>query len=567
MAEEGIYSPEDNFPEKPPVVLGDIVGLLLEAERRVAKKSPFYMAKYVMGRGNRHNGKLWGWNRHHVEMGKTLWWAYSTRWERPAGTLMYFEWCRGSRKSTLLQAAALCFMVDDPNEQILWDGDVLKKTIKKTAMLKAMFEDEYFCLLFGDLRGEKWKEGEFMLKRTVKSSDATLTASGLDSSKTSAHYGIIFGDDLQTDDNADSPLINEQVKTNFRQYQSLHRGKPCPLTIVAGTRWGFRDLGALIQEQMEEEARRGLVKSIFISRRAGYVLDKNNRPDRRFAQFPEPGVGLDLDSLKRMEMNMRPMLFSFNILLQPYSAEEAYFRKEWVRHHQLTAEHLPQDSDFWLIVDPAGEGKFRGADFNALVVAAVTPKSDIYVLETVNKHMTQTELFGEILRINTDYPGIRVLVETYFKQHKLAAWLKDQANEALVAVNWAKFKMDYRKKPIRIMALQPYFQSGKVLWRKEHQELEDQALQYTGKEEYGVHDDLIDCLAHLLQKMTVPVEHKEGKWYLQDNYADTAQFKSMLDKGTEPSHMMVQVKAAEERMRQTRMKHSERRFAPPGLRP
>lgn len=559
---------ESQFPEKPEGALADFVQLLLEAERRVAKKSPFYMAKYVMGRGNRLNGKLWGWNRHHVEMGKTLWWGYRTRWERPAGTLLYFEWCRGSRKSTLLQAAALCFMVDDPNEQILWDGDVLKKTEKKTGMLKNMFEDEFFMLLFGDLRGEKWRSGEFALKRSVKSSDATLTASGLDSSKTAAHYGIIIGDDLQTDDNADSALINEQVKTNFRQYQSLHRGKPCPVTIVAGTRWGFRDLGAYIAEMEEEEERRGLPKSIFISRRAAYRFNKNGVPDRRFAEFPEEGVGLDLESLRRMEMTMRPMLFSFNLLLQPYSAEEAYFRKEWIRHHQVTPDQLPPDTEYWLIVDPAGEGKWRGADFNAMLVAGVTPKSDIYVMETVNKHMTQVDLFGEIIRINTEYPGIRVLIETYFQQHKLAAWLKTEASKALVSVNWAKFKMDYRKKPIRIMALQPYFQTGKIFWRREHTDLEDQALQYTGKEERGVHDDLIDCLAHLLQKMVTPIEHREGKWYLQDNWAETAQYKALVEKGKEPSYMMVQVRAAEERDRQFRLKQSgSRRFAPMGLRP
>lgn len=564
---KALFELTDKFPEDLPVELPDFTQLLLEAERRVAKKSPFYMSKFVMGRGNRHNGKLWGWNRHHVEMGKTLWWGYSTRWERPAGTLLYFEWCRGSRKSTLLQAAALCFMVDDPNEQFLWDGDVLKKTVKKTGMLKAMFEDEYFCLLFGDLRGDKWREGEFTLKRVVKSSDATLTASGLDSSKTSAHYGIIFGDDLQTDDNADSPLINEQVKTNFRQYQSLHRGKPCPLTIVAGTRWGFRDLGALIAEMAEDEVNRGLRKSIFISRRAAYKINKNGMVDRRFSEFPEEGVGLDLESLKRMELTMRPMLFSFNILLQPYSAEEAYFRKEWVHHHSRTVSDMPPETVYWLIVDPAGEGKWRGADHNAFVICGVTPRAEIYVMETVNKHMSQVEIFGEIIRINSEYPGINVLVETYWQQHKLLAWLKDEANKALVAINWVKFKMDYRKKPIRIMALQPYFQMGKVFWRKEHVELEDQALQYTGRDEKGVEDDLIDALAHLLQKMSTPIEQKEGKWYLQDNWADTAQYKDLQFKGKEPSYMMVQVKAAEERAKQLRMRHSERRFAPRGLRP
>ena len=448
-------NPNWKFPSKVKGTEKDMMALLLEAERRVAPKSPFYMAKYIMGRGNRRKGKLWGWNRNHVEASHLLAWAYRTREDRSSGTIVYFEWTRGSRKSTMLQASAVCFMQDDPNETMLWDGDVSKKAADKIYMVKEVFEDPYFQRLFGDLRGVKWTKDQLVLKRNVRASDPTLKVSGLDSSKTGGHHGIIYFDDVQTDDNADSPQMNEDVKTNFRLYTTLHQGKACPLTLGSGTRWGFRDLGYMIQEMQDEEKRRKLKPTIFISRIACYKRGKKGW-NKKAAEFPEGG--LDIDSLRRVQMTTRPMLFSFNYLLEPYSAEDAPFKKEYIRYHNLTLTS-PElaDAEYWLIVDPAGEGKFRGADFNAMTVIAVTPEAEMFVMEIVNKHLTKMGLFEEILRMNHHYPQLRVMVETYFQQHALYAWLKNKATELLVNVNWVKFKQDYRKKDIRISSLEHYF--------------------------------------------------------------------------------------------------------------
>lgn len=559
--------------DKPGGASKEMIELLLEAERRVSKQSPFYMAKYVMGKGNRRQGKLWGWNHHHINLSHLLWWVWKTREDRPSGTQTYCEWARGSRKSTIHLAAVLCMMTDDPNETFLWDGDVAKKAAQKVYLVKEMFEDEYFVRLFGDLRGEKWKKDEMVLRRTVKTADPTLMVSGLDSSSTGLHPGVIVSDDQQTDDNADSPELNEEVKTKHRLYEGIQRGKWCPIIMSDGTRWGFRDKGHMLQEMWEEERRKGVKPSIFITRIAGFKRTEDGKTfNWKVAEFAE--CGMTLEAMRRMRMTFRPMLFSYNILLEPFSAEDAPFKKEFIQHHEKDITDLKNEgASFWLLVDPAGDGKnaqgktWKGADFNALVVSAITPTGEMYVMETVNKHLKPTELFAEIVRLNESYPELRVMVETYFQQFKLASWLRNHATENLIQIAWAKFKMDKRAKAARIDGLEPMFRARKIFWRKEHVELEDQVLTWTGKEEEGRHDDLLDGLSHTYHQAVIPNVDSETLWFMDDDWTARPEYAEITaKKGKAPDYMTVMVKRAEEVERQARITGRRGRFSFPAMR-
>lgn len=532
----------------------ELIRMTKELERRVAKRSPFYMAKFIMGHGNRRNGRLWGWNHRHVRASKLIWWAYSTRHDRPWGTKIYLEWCRGSRKSTLLQAALACILLDDPNLTCLLDSDVMKKAAQKTGVIRDLFDDSFFVELFGSLRSDtKWKAEQWTLKRNAKSADATMTASGLDASKTGGHFDIIVPDDLQTDENADSPTINEEVKRTYKLYETLKSGKVATVTLIAGTRWGFKDLGNDLQKEMEDEISRGLPRSIFIDREAAHPMDKNGKLDVRFATFAEGG--LTIEQLKRNKITMKPSLYSFNFLLQPLSEDEALFKSTWVRHHNKSLSDLPKETRIYISIDPAGEGKFKGADFSAIVVIAVTPQAEIFVMETRNLHVTKLELFEEIIALNEDFKPNGVIIEEYFQQAQLASWMKSQAAKRLVSIPWMRLKVDRRSKEARIGALQPFMQSGKIYWRKDHTELEDQALQYPRAD----HDDLIDALAQGVKAASVPRETNPGPWFMAENFLD--EFVPTKEQPSPPSALAVMVARAEYQKReQQRMGRVKKRF-------
>lgn len=550
------------IPTKPVGDLKALCDVVFELEKRIAPKSPFYMAKFIMGGTQRRNNQLWGWNRHHLYASKFLWWAYRTRLERPWGTMVYLEWCRGSRKSTLLQASVACFLLDDPNMTWLLDSDISVKAEEKTRLIRDLFDMQAFIDRWGTRKSRtNWTAGKWTLQRDVNGADATMKASGLDASKTGGHFDGIVCDDAQTDDNCKNPRINEEVKNNFKMYETLKSGKVGTLTLIGGTRWGFNDLGAELQRMADEERRKGVGRSIFIIRRGAYPTTTGKRLYQGNAQFGE--CGLTDESLKRIKLRTTPSQFSFNYLLEPVSEEEALIRREWIRHHDKTLEDFDRkETRFFLAIDPAGEGQFKGADYTAMVLIAVTHLAEIYVLEVVNEHLKKLDMFNRIATLSELYPLNGVIVETYFQQFQLAAWLKARAQAALLTIPWMKFRPSKLSKEQRIAALQPYFQSGKIFWRQSHGEMEDQALQYPRSE----HDDILDALASAFMHASVPSTATGGPWFMDPAWKDNGRFEPTAEQPEPPSDSMVAVMRAREREKQLRIQRSQHRFSFAGMR-
>lgn len=556
----------DKVPLSPKGDLLELTQIVKEMERRVAKQSPFYFAKYVMGDSQRKNGKLWGWNRHHLRASKLLWWSYRTRHDRPWGTTVYLEWCRGSRKSTLLQGAACCILLDDQNLTCLLDGDVTTKAAEKTGVIRNMFENEYFVELWGDLRSKsKWKQEQWTLVRTVNDPNATMKASGLDSSATGGHFDLIICDDLQSDENCENPLTNEKVKTEFRMFETLKTGKTGTLTWVGGTRWGFRDLGNDLAEAEKEEDLRGVTKSIYISRLGAFARDKNGKAHYNWPNFAD--TGLDKETLQRIKIKMKsPKLFSYNMLLEPLAEEDALIQKSWIRHHNKNLSDFGADTRWYLAIDPAGEGKFKGADFNALVLIAVTPVGEIFVMEVINEHCTNIQLFDHIVRLSETYPLTGVIVEDYWQQGKLKSWMQQRAARKLLAVPWLPFKRSKKSKEQLISALQHYIQSHIIQWRADHTALEDQALEYGPNAD---HDDMLDALAIAVRHAAVPSSSDDGKpFYLDPLWKDNERFVPSVKQPNPPSDLAVAVAKAmyEKTQAEARTSLTRRRFGPMRLR-
>ena len=554
-------------PEEPRGQTADMVAMLLEMERRVAKRSPFYVAKYIMGRGQRRDGKLWGWNWRHIKLSQQMWWAFSTRTERPWGTEVYVEWCRGSRKSTMLQAALFCIGLNDPNLTMLLDGDVAKKVAFKSQVIRDLYQDDYVQTLWG-LRGgpqvsPKWKLESWTLLRDVKTSDPTMISAGLDTSKTGGHFDVIASDDAQTDENADSPTINEDVKKNYRLYESLKSGKVCTVTFICGTRWGFRDLGADLQAKQDEEIRRGLPRSIFISRIAAYTRDKNGKLDSRFATFPEGG--LTVGQLKRLKITMKAALFSYNYLLEPLSEDQATFKSQWVRHHDYSVTDMVRmGAKFYMATDTAGSAngasKGRKSDSSAIVVIAVTVEGDIFVMETRRlEKSTKLDVLNNVIEINESYPLDGAVGEEYFEGKKIMKWVREELTAKGIRIPWVKFQTDHKAKDKRIGDLEPYMQRGSLRWRKEHTDLEDQMLQHPKAQ----HDDLPDALALCVKVAIVPKRPENTPWYQEANYTETDEYKNLVANGKEPSYLSIEL-ARSEAVRLGRVGRRRSRFRIPG---
>lgn len=514
--------------------------MIREAERRVAPKSPFYMAKYVMGR-SLWDGKQYPiWERCHVEASVEMWRLWQTRFLRPYGTIYRMEWSRDTRKSTLGQAFDICITLENGNLRILTDSDTWENAQKKQGVVKRMYEDGYFQEVFGDRRGEIWNEEKLMLKRSAKLSDPTFTSSGLNAEKTSQHFDAIKSDDTQTDGNSQNREQINKVKKNFKLYDSLL--SRCGMILSLGTRWAFDDEGAMIQEMQNEDRRFGRPQRIFINRRACYGKNAEGKYDENILLFPNL---LDRVTLQFKRASQGAFLFSCNYLCEPMSEETAKIKKEWIQYHDKSVDDLKAaGARFYLGIDPSKEGTAAGRDFDALCVLALTKGGEVYVMEALALKLSREALFERIVELAVRYPLNKVMVEEIFQQHELKAWLMLKTSKVPVQIPWVKFKQDGKRKEERMNQAQLWFQAMRVWIRQSHTEFEEQMLRF-GKS--SVHDDLCDAFCFCLKMMDLPSEETQKAWWLKPEFAEEEGYKQMVaDKGEEGAWRTVRYKIMRE---------------------
>lgn len=502
----------------------ELESIVREQERRAGKASPFYMAKYIMGRSWMKNGQTWGWEPEHAEWSRQIMGLHLTRHERPAGTIMMTEWCRDSRKSTLGGAYVVTALLRNPDERILLDSDTLPNAIRKLAPIREAFENGYFQELYGDLRGEIWRAETIRIKRRITgASDNSVTASGTETSKTSQHYTIVVPDDKQTKENSGSAEALDKVFRDWGLYPSLmvlqqnEAGRlEGPMIVPLGTPWAENDLFQKIDDEAAADEKFGRPRRIYKSRKGcfrKYIDAKGEEQDNEQEPMFPRALTLEMIAVKRNSMVDRD--FALQYCLKRLNPEKQMFHRDMFIEHALTRLNLEQ-MHVYVQIDPAGlainpDGKVGGykkSDDNVVSVVAVDDLANLYVLEYTAEKMDRDTLLEHVKRVNREYAGPWLKgtsIEKRFKQHELAAWLKKEAAEPdrgnPVRINWLEIKQDDRTKEARISALQPYAKNRKIRVRSGMVKLLDQFIRYPAP---AVHDDIPDAIAQVLDVMTVP---------------------------------------------------------------
>lgn len=149
---------------------------------------------------------------------------------------------RGSFKSSIISIATPIWLLNrDPNTRIMLDSEVYTNSKNLLREIRSHLESTKLTAIWGDYRSNTWSEGELTIKqRKQVYKEASLTCSGIETTKVGQHYNWIIADDMNSDKNSGTQEGRQKVIDHYRMLTSIL--EPDGTLCVVGTRYASNDL-------------------------------------------------------------------------------------------------------------------------------------------------------------------------------------------------------------------------------------------------------------------------------------------------------------------------------------
>jgi predicted phage terminase large subunit-like protein len=430
-----------------------------------------YMCRDVLG--------MKDWDILHDGMAE--WWNDNTNHKRK---LLLIP--RGHLKSSIITiGGTIQRIVRNPNIRVLiahaiWDHS--RGFVRKISSYLTDFSrlPEYF----GDFRGKKdtgsvWtKESIRVAQITEPNVEATVTATGVERVQAGQHYDYIIFDDVVERENVSTKEQRAKIKQFYKDCLSLL--EPGGEFVVIGTTWHEDDLYNDLRKD------------------PAYKVYCRTAIEDDAIIFPKKFSVAILDDLKK---ELGPYSFSSQYMLNPYPEEDLEFKKEWIKEYNSVPAHVPMYVS--LVLDPS-LGKAKG-DSAGLTVTGVTDDGIVYVLNARRFKMDIAqmgdELAREIMDIKANYGRSvdAVGIESFGFQQSIEPSIRAAFDKAGISVPIEMIKGKTYKglsKEDRILALVPYYASGKVYMSPTHVDLKEELVRFRRTRKAHQVDDIIDSLAY-----------------------------------------------------------------------
>lgn len=301
---------------------------------------------------------------------------------------------------------------------------------------------------------------------------------------------LLIDDPIKNKEEAESENYRRRIKDWYTS-TAYTRLMPNGSIILIQTRWHPDDLaGWLLTEHTHENWHVVMMPS-----------EKN-----RIALWPDKYPIEALDNI-RQTIGERDFLALYQQTPVAESGNE--LKGEWIQYFNPISGVVAGECNFWILVDPANEKK-KTSDYTAIVVIALAPDNNYYVMEIIRDKFNPTE-------------RIQKVMETHKK------WLKISGKPAMVAyekygmmtdvhyLEQEQNKLGYRfsitevggtmKKEDRIRRLIPLFEQRRVylpyncMYTNLDGKTTDTVTEFVKNEyepfPYAVHDDVLDALSRL----------------------------------------------------------------------
>lgn len=308
-----------------------------------------------------------------------------------------------------------------------------------------------------------------------------------------ADLGII-DDPIAGREQADSEREREKIKEWYRS-DFYTRLKPNGAIVLIMQRWHEDDLaGWLLSEQAKGGDKWEVVK-LKMEAEEGDPLGRS--PGEPL--WPEWYTD---DMRVQARRDPRTWLALYQQEPRPESGGE--FKKEWIRHYVSKPD---KTVNAYILVDPASEKK-KTSDYTAIFVVGLGADNNYYILDFVRDRLSLTQRADVLFSLHRKYKPLRVGYEKYGIQADVEH-MRDRMEREQYRFDITELGGQLKKED-RIRRLIPLFEARRVWFPQSLNYtasdgvVSDQVRDFT-EEEYapfpvGRHDDMIDCLARIVEK-------------------------------------------------------------------
>lgn len=373
----------------------------------------------------------------------------------------------------------------------------IKSELETNSLLKTQFPDILWQLPHKE--APKWSEDDgLVVKRKSNPKEATVEAWGIvEGQPTSKHFFTLNYDDLITLDHVRSPDMISKVLDAWEK--SVFLGAEGGKRRYAGTRYHFNDAyGNMIKKG-------AAIPRIY--------------PATHNGQVDGDPVLHSKDSLAEKRRTLGIYSFASQMLLDPKADTSMGFKRDWLRFYNNSDGN---GLNKYIMVDPANSKK-KSSDYTVMQVWGLGADKNYYLLDMVRDRLSLTERGDWLFRLHRKWS---IPLNTGYEHYGMQAdteYIKDRMSRENYHFSITELKGSVAKED-RIAKLIPLFEEGRIylpntLFKTDYEGKHQDLIEVFLSQEYdafpvAIHDDMLDCMARLLDpelRATFPIAYEDDK--------------------------------------------------------
>ena len=399
---------------------------------------------------------------------------------------------RGTYKSTILSCYATREIVKNPNIRILYASETYSNSKEYLGWIRRQFESNVqLRTKFGDYVGKSdWRQEKFRVKQATDFSkkEPTLSAAGIDVTKTGMHYDLIIVDDPVSNTNT---MTSTQMQKTLGWYRLLLSIlDPGGTIIICGTRYDDEDLyGHLIRKNPELET---FYESLPEDKKRPDLMPYEITVERSCfeedVQLLHEGVNLSkvrtyfqhLDGpyLRKKLLEQGSYVWSCQYQNEPVSSDSQLFHRDMFK--LIPASEIPKLLNIYMLTDSSTT---QDGCHSCIFIIGKDSINTVYILDGWSAQCKPDEYLEKFLLYWVKWNPRVAGMEKVPINDNYATMIESEARrrQIRVRIEWIMGRTREAKDD-RIISQQGRFESGTIFFSNE---LDDYLIHLEGGKPYG----------------------------------------------------------------------------------